>query len=123
MIVTSCSEIRTNNPTEVYKHWSGSAPSRDVELLNGQYWQSSHWTREYILFLNINATETWWAEFVDQNSLVIDNERLIKLTDKPKWFNPNKNMAVYRRAGSFDQGSRYFRNTETSECFIYEIQL
>ena len=54
--LSSCSEINTTNPAETYKYWSGTSTFSDLELLNGQYWQSSHWTREYIMYLKFKLT-------------------------------------------------------------------
>ena len=47
-LLTSCSEIKTDNPKETFKYWAGTNPPADFELFNGQYWRSAHWTLEYI---------------------------------------------------------------------------
>ncbi len=88
--LSSCSEINTTNPTETYKYWSGTNSPSNLELLNGQYWQSSHWT---------------------------------KPIDAPTWFKPSGNSVRFGGNSDFDQGARYFKDTLTGVCFIYEIQL
>lgn len=50
LTLSSCSEINTTNSTETYQYWSGTNAPSDLELLNGQFWQSSRWTREYIVY-------------------------------------------------------------------------
>jgi hypothetical protein len=120
---TSCSEIKTNDPEIIYKYWSGSTPPTELQLLKGQYWQSAHWTKEYIMFLKLNPTIKWWNEFIEINQLQLDNEKWTKPNDAPNWFNPNERSIMYCRSGNFDQGSKYFIDTLTNECYIYEIQL
>lgn len=120
--MTSCSEIRTDNPTDSYEYWTGTKPTDDIKVLNGQYWQSGHWTREYILYLKIRPTDKWWNEFVKQNQLQIDNKDWSKSSDSPDWFQLTDKIEVYKHADDFND-SRYFRDSVTGECFIYEIQL
>jgi hypothetical protein len=118
----SCSEIKTTDQEEVYKYWSGSATPADLELLEGQFWQSSHWAREYIMFLKLKPTEEWWVAFLDQNQLQIDDQ-WIRPSNAPEWFTPTAESVMYSSGDTFDQGSRYFKDTLTNECYIYEIQL
>jgi hypothetical protein len=97
VFLTSCSEIRTDDPTDSYKYWAGTKPTDDIEVLNGQYWQSGHWTREYILYLQIKPTDRWWNEFVKQNQLQIDKENWTKPSDSPGWFQLRDNIDVYKQ--------------------------
>jgi len=121
--LVSCSEINTTNPTETYKYWSGTNAPSDLELLNGQYWQSSHWTREYIMYLKFKPSDTWWNEFIQQNQISINKGDRIMLSDAPTWFNPTENSTRFGGNNDFDQGSIYFRDSLTGVCYIYEIQL
>jgi hypothetical protein len=120
--LTGCSEIKTDDPTDSYKYWAGTKPPGDIKVLNGQYWQSGHWTREYILYLKIKPTDKWWDEYVKQNQLQIDNEDWSKSSDSPDWFQLTDNIQVYKHADDFND-SRYLRDKVTGECYIYEIQL
>ena len=122
ILFTSCSEKRTSDPTDSYKYWAGTNPTSDVEVLKGAYWQSGHWTREYILYLKIKPTNKWWDEFVKQNKLQIDNGDFVKYSDPPDWFEVNDKMKIYRRADDLTD-SRYFIDNVTGECYIFEIQL
>ena len=123
VFLTGCSEIKTTDPDEVYKYWSGSTAQTDLQLLKGEYWQSAHWTKEYVVFLKLKPTEKWWAEFVDQNQLQIDNGDRVKPTDTPSWFNPTNKSVMYNSVDDSDQGSRYFKDPLTGVVHIYEIQL
>jgi len=122
-LLTSCSELKTTNPKETYKYWAGTNPSADIELINGQYWRSAHWTLEYIMYLEFKPTEIWWNEFLKQNNIVEDKVKWIIPTDAPNWFKPSDSSVRYRIERDFDQGSRYFRDKLTGICYIYEIQL
>ncbi len=123
LLLLGCFEINSDNPVQAYKYWSGANPPKDLEVIEGQYWQSPHWTLEYIMYLKIKPSKKWWKQFVKQNRLVEDKEDWIKPSDAPSWFHPSKNTSRLKQSNSFDQGSRYFRNAETGVCYIYEIQL
>ena len=123
IILTSCSEIKTDNPQETYKYWSGTNSPSDLELLNGQYWQSAHWTREYIMYLEFKPSDNWWNEFLEQNYISVDKGDWTIPNDAPTWFKPSENSIRFGGDGDFDQGSRYFQDTLTGVCYIYEIQL
>ena len=121
--LTGCSEVKTTDPQEVYRHWSGSEAPKDLQLVNGQYWESSHWSKEYIMYLKIRPTKTWEDEFISQNKLQVEKGSWSKSTDTPAWFNPTANSVMYSSGVNFDQGSRYFKDTLTGDFYIYEIQL
>lgn len=120
--LTSCSEIRTDDPIDAYKYWAGANPTDDVKVLKGQYWQSGHWTKEYILYLQLKPTDKWWDEFVKQNQLQLDHEEWSKPSDSPDWFELPDNIEMYKSADDFNE-SRFFRDKATGECYFYEIQL
>ncbi|NDV97429.1 hypothetical protein D0T84_21380 [Dysgonomonas sp. 521] len=122
-ILTSCSEIESTDPIEVYRYWSGTKPTDNLNLKNGQYWQSPHWTKEYIMYLEFQPTTEWWNEFTQFNNLKADTIIYTLPDNKPEWFNPTETYIRYRVDKDFDQGSRYFRDTITGNCFIYEVQL
>lgn len=116
-------EVNTTDPTDAYKYWAGTKPPDNLKVLNGQYWQSAHWTREYIMYLKLKPTIEWWDEFLKQNYISVDTDEWTKPSDAPTWFTLSDNSLRYRGGDDFDQGSRYFRDTLTGECYIYEIQL
>ena len=119
----SCSEIKTNDPNKTYMYWAGTNPPNDLEVLNGQYWESAHWTKEYIMFLKIKPTTEWWDEFIKQNHLSLNKGKWTKPSDAPVWFNPTENTIEYNSSDILNDQSRFLRDTLTGVCFIYEIQL
>jgi hypothetical protein len=123
LLTAGCTEIKTEDPIKIYKLWSGSSAPEYIQLLQGQYWQSVHWTKEYIMYLKLLPTENWLSEFLNQNQLKIDNDNWTVPTDAPSWFNPPNKSIRYKRDSNFDLGSRYFVEPTTGEMYIYEIQL
>lgn len=121
VLLTSCSQIRTDDPIDSYEYWAGTIPTDDVKVLKGQYWQSGHWTKEYILYLKIKPTDRWWDEFVEQNQLQVDNEAWSTPSGSPTWFQLTDKIETYKPADDFSD-SRYFRDKVTGECYLYEIQ-
>ncbi len=122
LTLTSCSEIKTNDAKATFRYWAGTDSPADIELLHGQYWQSGHWTKEYIMYLELKSSKTWWEEFIQHNSLAPDTTKWSRPNDAPKWFTPSENSIQFGQTG-FSQGSRYFYDTTTGVCCIYEIQL
>lgn len=120
--MTSCSEIRTEDPIDSYKYWAGTKPPQNLEIIQAKYWQSAHWTKEYILYLKLMPTEEWWSELVKQNNLIKDTGQWTVPTDSPEWFRLPDNVTLYRPENDFYQ-SRFFLDNQTGECYIYDIQL
>ena len=92
--LTGCFEKNTKNPIEAYKYWAGEEPPKDIQVLNGQYWESAHWTKEYTIYLELQATPYWFTQLIEQNNLKPDTIYHIP-NDAPRWFKPSKNMKVW----------------------------
>jgi len=124
LLLIGCDEFNTTNPTNVYKYWAGEEPPNDLKVLKGQYWESAHWTGEYIMYLKLEPTNEWWNKFLKQNYMSADTNEWAKPNDAPTWFIPSDNSIRYIRHDDYiDQGSRYFKDTITGVCYIFEIQL
>ncbi len=119
-LIISCSK-KTNDANETFKYWSGCKATNDVKLLKGQYYESPHFTKEYIMYLKFIPTKKWWFEYLKYNSILPDKNDWIVPNDAPNWFKPPETSLRYWRK-DFDQGSRYFCDTATGICYIYEIQ-
>ena len=131
VILTSCMEINSENPKEIFELWTGNELPKEIKLVNGKYWQSAHWTKEYEVYAEIKSTETWWNDFKNNNELnnfksslnndieekffKNKNEEIIKQLN---WFKPEKNSEIYIKGSS-----EYFCNPKTKILFIHEIQL
>lgn len=123
-ILTACHEINTTNPEKAYKYWIGEKPDKDIEVLNGQYWKSPHWSYEYKVFLKFKASEEWWNVFSEKSLLKESITRWSIPSDFPKWFSPPSHSKTYELGKvEFGQGALYYRDSIASICYVYEIQL
>jgi hypothetical protein len=123
MTLSGCGEKNTDIPSEVYILWSGGKPPNGVHLIRGRYWQSSHWSKEYIMYLKLQAPELWRRNFIKQNHLVyLKDTSLAPDPDVPDWFRPTNKDKVYVPSG-FNQGSVYYEDTVTGTMFLHEVQL
>jgi hypothetical protein len=123
-LLTSCMEHTTRDPSKVYQLWSGNKnlPS-GVHLAHGYYWQSAHWSKEYILYLELKAPLTWRNEFIKQNNLIIlKDTTLAPDPDIPEWFKTSKKFNLYVPKG-FNQGSSYYEDTLSGTMFLHDVQL
>ncbi len=105
---------------ETFKYWAGEDPWEGIVVLNGQYWSSAHWTKEYIMYMDVKVPIEMALSFIADNGLQATNDDVKFPKDAPEWFNPPKDFKEYK-AGN--QGSKYFINTETGHMFMYEVQL
>ena len=55
VILTSCMEINSENPKEIFELWTGNELPKEIKLVNGKYWQSAHWTKEYEEYAEIKS--------------------------------------------------------------------
>ncbi|HEU4496785.1 MAG TPA: hypothetical protein VFR70_07010 [Flavobacterium sp.] len=122
-LLASCFEKRTSAGEEAYEYWTGTEPENDIKILNGRYWQSSHWTKEYELYLEMQTSPKLVQEFIRQNKLKVKTSTELNLPDNaPNWFKPRIGLKVYEPSG-FSQGSIYFVDEKTGYIMFYEIQL
>ena len=127
LLVTMCSagcfEKNTTDAVEAYTFWAGQKPSNNVIPVHGKYWQSSHWSKEYEVYLEIKAPKTWREEFVKQNHLnsLNDTAQIID-ENKPDWFKPTSRCKIYEPS-QFNQGSIYYEDTVAGVIFLHEVQL
>lgn len=120
--LSGCFEKRTENAEDAFTYWAGAEVPKEVQVLHGQYWQSAHWTREYIMFLHLKTTDLWWNEYVKKSKLVPDDAPWTKPADAPAWFEIPAGFEMYRLPDDWND-SRVFHDRKTGESFIYEIQL
>jgi hypothetical protein len=69
ILLSSCSPKTSENPSEVYQLWAGEKPSKNLKVLHGKYWQSGHFTKEYIMFMELRAPNDWIQEFIVQKQI------------------------------------------------------
>lgn len=119
---SSCIERNTTDPIKAYTYWSGEKPPKEVEIINAKYWQSPHFTFEYIMYIELKTTKEWRKEFIKQNSLILNNKDE-ELSDKPNWFKPSNKFELYLLNDSLKSNSKYYIDTINNRLLIYEEQL
>lgn len=121
LLLTSCSEISTTDPVEAYTYWAGTEPPEDLKVIQARYWQSAHWSKEYVLYLKVKPTDEWWNGFIQQNNLVKGKVIWSIPSDSPEWFQVPDNVTLYAPENNFSD-ARFFRDNLTGECYIYDMQ-
>ncbi|KQT18442.1 hypothetical protein ASG31_06895 [Chryseobacterium sp. Leaf404] len=127
--VISCG-IETDDKDEIYYLWTNAELPKDVLTINGKYWESGHFTKEYEVYIHLKPTVKWWNEFKKVNELDsaksnFSEDIILKLKPNynrainlPEWFKPNKNSTFYQK-----KDSEFYWNEKTKDLFIHEIQL
>jgi hypothetical protein len=120
---TSCFEHKTTDPKKAYTLWLDQEPDSGVTPLKAHYWQSAHWTKEYILYMEMTVSKKWWEEVKKGNGFIrADWKKWSWPTDTPTWFKPPKRYEMWRFPDEY-QWSRYFKDSLSDTLYIYEIQL
>ncbi len=125
MIVTafiSCSEKRSDVASECYELWSGQSTPKEIKVIHGTYWESAHWSKEYIMFLELAASNEWRRHFIQQNKMILAGDEWTKPNNIPDWFKPSGSSRQWILPDS-KEGSRCFEDSVSGKLFIYEIQL
>lgn len=121
-LFTSCIEQNSDDPNEVYQLWSGREPEKDVKILNGQYWQSAHFTLEYKMYMELYTTPEWLKEFIKINKLEVHTSEIYLPDNTPTWFSPKMGLKAFSSPEDV-QGSIYFIDFKTGYLLFHEIQL
>jgi hypothetical protein len=124
-MLLGCLSQSSSDAENTFRYWtkSNSLP-KDVKVLNGEYYQSPHFTLEYKVFLKFKPTKEWWYTFIRQNNLVeikaSEDDDWLSFTSDLGWFNPNHNFTVYANADYEWDRSRYFIDYKKGVCYVYE---
>lgn len=120
IFLTNCLPIETKNGNKAYEYWSGEEPPKEIEIIEGEYYQSPHFTLEFEFFLKFKPNEEWHLEFLKQNKFEKDtlNGGSLRLTKPPEWFLTDHNFEVYSKNDEYDR-SRYFVNRKNGLCYLY----
>src|ERR1700744_3789881 len=85
ILFTGFMEKNTTDPSKSYEYWLGEKLPKGVKAIRAQYWQSAHWSKEYIIYIELAAYPEWKAQFIKQNHLVLSQQKLEINSDAPKW--------------------------------------
>jgi hypothetical protein len=120
-MLSSCREKISNSAEESYMLWSGEKPDKEVLAIHGKYWQSPHFTKEYIVYLELAPSQLWKIEFIEQNHLAKTSDISTLPADAPAWFLVPKNAKIWKQGSGGN--SLYIEDPQTGRFFIYEEQL
>lgn len=101
---------------ETYRYWAGREPEPDIKVLNGEYWSSAHWTKEYTMYLELRLPRA--KDFV----IKIGSQRAEGWREPPQgapdWFKPPSNYQVWEG----ESGSLYYVHPNKGHIYMYEVQ-
>ncbi len=100
---------------ETYRYWAGQDPDEGMQVLNGEYWASAHWTKEYSLYMELKFPRA--KDFVMGRNFK-RLEQWVEMTGAPDWFTPPKHFEVWE--GSL--GSRYYLDPKKGHLYMFERQ-
>jgi len=116
--------IYITNPKEVYKKLFHHYPdTSNVQVLDAQYWESSHWTLEYKAFLKMKIKDKWWNNFFNNNLQKDTTYTQLQLTETPEWFTPSNNYKRYKSKTKSIQNSVVYYDSISKICYIYDSEL
>jgi hypothetical protein len=122
VLVLGCSEKKSTDAEECYRLWSGMKSPKEIKVLKGSYWQSAHFTKEYIVFLEIQVSDRWAKQFITENKLIATGGNWSEPGNLPEWFKPPQ-LSKQWKLPDVSTDSRYFEDTITGRFFLYETQL
>lgn len=127
-IVDSCG-IETDNKDQIFYLWTNGELPKDIKTINGKYWESGHFTKEYEVYIHLKSTDKWWENFkkinqLDAHKASFSEEIQSKLNPEfkrvlqiPKWFKPDRNSVIYQKGES-----EFYWDSKTKDLYIHEIQ-
>ena len=123
LLLSGCISKSSTDAVSAFEYWTKGTVPKGFVLLNGEYYQSPHFTLEYEVFLKFKPTKQWWHRFKEQNQLVettpSDDDMWIDMTRALDWFKPDDRFIEYKLPDEWNR-SRYFIDYEKGVCYVYE---
>ena len=101
---------------ETYRYWAGHDPEEGMQVLHGEYWASSHWSKEYTLYMELRFDGA--EDFVFANKFQRSKEWVNVPAGSPEWFAPRKHYQVW----TGELGSVYYLDPKRGHLYMYEVQ-
>jgi hypothetical protein len=95
----------------------------DVHVVQGRYWESPHFTKEFELYLEIYAPRNWTDALIRQNHLQPGSEKMNVFVDAPEWFKPEGKMEQFIDEPGGFQGVELYRDTTSGHLLLHALQL
>ncbi|WP_299121455.1 hypothetical protein [uncultured Tenacibaculum sp.] len=122
--------IETYDAEKAYDYWENGNINEEVEIVNGQFWKSDHWTYEYAVFLKLKPSKKWKKKFfkiykTKKNKIGKYNPKnqehstlYLEWFEKPDWFFPTSEFEVFK-----GYGGNYYWNEKDNVLLFFEMQL
>lgn len=98
---------------ETYRYWAGQDPDADMQVLNGEYWASAHWSREYSLYMELKFPRG--KDFVMGQGFK-RAEQWHERAGAPDWFKPPEHYELWEG----EQGSLYYIHPKKGHLYMFE---
>ena len=95
----------------------------DVHVVQGQYWESPHFTKEFELYLEVYAPKYWRDAVIRENELQRADEKIDIPGDAPGWFRPDGAMRLLIAKPGNAADVELFVDTASGHLLIHAVQL
>ncbi|MES2426636.1 MAG: hypothetical protein V4560_06660 [Bacteroidota bacterium] len=119
--MVSCIERSTTDAAKSYELWAGEKPGHGAWAIHGKYWQSAHFTKEYITYLELTVVPRWKTEYLSQSHLIVSPDSTFSISDPPLWFKPKRPYKIWKQPGNGQ--ILCVEELASSHVFIFEAQL
>lgn len=110
------------SPHTCFNRWAGYDAPADIKVLHGRYWESAHWTREYIVHLDMEWPKEYVANYISDNHLTPIDSMPPLGADTPEWFAPSPSMRSWS-TGAGGNFTVFLEDTLTRRVLLFERQL
>lgn len=95
----------------------------DVHVVQGRYWESPHFFKEFELYLEIYAPRKWSDALIQENHLQPGSEKMGVSADTPGWFKPERKMELFIDDPANPQGVELYRDPTNGRLLLHVLQL
>lgn len=97
VVLSSCWATKTDDADKAFSYWARQSPDhKKVTPIRGQYWQSPHFTLEYVAYLQLVIEPEWKKELLELNEMYTDSTKFYRTENTPVWFLPPDSSILYK---------------------------
>jgi len=95
----------------------------DVHVVQGRYWESPHWSKEFELYIEIYAPKDWRERLIKGNNLQRAKEQREAPADAPGWFRPDGKMELLMAKPGSAADIELYMDTTSGHLLLHAVQL
>jgi len=122
----SCGSGTFENDPQTWNKVFGENIPKDVKVLNSRFWKSAHWSYEFELYIEYNATKEFNSKYLinrfNFNKTKTPMLNLMYEEEKPSWFVP-KEFDNYDIFESSLNNMVLFLDKSSRRTFLFALQL